>query len=118
VLIIDADPAEAASADRPSISADDVVTATRAQTIATLAARGIRCAPVQSVCEVTTNGLTAARGLIVTTHTRNGQPWPALACPIRMAPGMPAIRWALGAVDSDRDEVVRDWTLADGGSPP
>jgi crotonobetainyl-CoA:carnitine CoA-transferase CaiB-like acyl-CoA transferase len=118
VLIIDADPAEAASADRPSISADDVVTPTRAQTIATLAARGIRCAPVQSVGEVATDGLTAARGLIVTTHTRNGQPWPALACPIRMAPGMPAIRWALGAVDSDRDEVVRDWTLADGGSPP
>lgn len=118
VLIIDVDSAEAAMADRPSINADGAATTTRAETIATLGALGIRCAPVQSVGEVAIHDLTAARGLIVATHTRNGQPWPALACPIRMTPGMPAIRWALGAVDSDHDAVVRDWALADGGSPP
>jgi len=88
----------------------------RAEALAILTARGLRCVPVRSVSEVAAHPQTQARALIVDGLTREGRAWPLLACPIRLDPFPAAVRRALGGVGEDLDEVVRDWGL-ETGSP-
>ncbi|OGA55346.1 MAG: hypothetical protein A3F74_12530 [Betaproteobacteria bacterium RIFCSPLOWO2_12_FULL_62_58] len=84
---------------------------TKAEVAADLTARGIRCAPVNSVSEVASHAHTRARDLIVRKPSSNGKVWPLLASPIRLSPFPAVVRRALGAVGEDLQEVLRDWEL-------
>jgi crotonobetainyl-CoA:carnitine CoA-transferase CaiB-like acyl-CoA transferase len=78
---------------------------------ARLNAQGLHCVPVNTVSEVASHAHTAARELIVRCPSLNGKVWPLLASPIRITPGMPVVRRAMGAVGADLQEVLDDWGL-------
>jgi crotonobetainyl-CoA:carnitine CoA-transferase CaiB-like acyl-CoA transferase len=73
---------------------------------------GIACAPVLSVSEVLAHPQTRERGLIFEAKARDGSSWNLLKCPITLSRTPAHVRRVPGALDADRDEIIRDWGLA------
>lgn len=83
---------------------------TRSEAMQALAERGVQAAPVQTVEEVLGHPHTAARSLMLTVPTPDGEEFSVLGCPMRLSRTPAATRRTmarLGFVDPALDEELR-----------
>jgi crotonobetainyl-CoA:carnitine CoA-transferase CaiB-like acyl-CoA transferase len=90
----------------PSIGAEP-----RAQAVATMAACGLRAAPVLSLAEVMEHPQTKAKGVIAEGRSPVGEDWPLVTSPIVMSRTHTSVRRAPGALDFDAASVIDTWGL-------
>lgn len=84
----------------------------RDEAIKHLTQLGLACAPVLTVSEVSQHPQTKERNLIVTGRRADGSEWPLLATPVRLSRTPGQVCRALGALNSDLEEVLADWGVA------
>jgi crotonobetainyl-CoA:carnitine CoA-transferase CaiB-like acyl-CoA transferase len=90
----------------PSIGAEP-----RAQAVATMAACGLRAAPVLSLAEVMEHPQTKAKGVIAEGRSPVGEDWPLVTSPIVMSRTHTSVRRAPGALNFDAASVIDTWGL-------
>lgn len=84
----------------------------RDETVEALTRLGLSCAPVLTVSEMSQHPQTKERHLIVTGRRADGLEWPLLATPVRPSRTPGLVRRAIGALNSDIEEVLADWGVA------
>jgi crotonobetainyl-CoA:carnitine CoA-transferase CaiB-like acyl-CoA transferase len=94
----DAVEAQSAASDREAV-------------LVALAVREIKAAPVLSVSEVLRHSQTRERRLIFEAPARDGSAWNLLKSPMLLSRTPAEVTRVPGPLDSDRDEIIRDWSI-------
>jgi crotonobetainyl-CoA:carnitine CoA-transferase CaiB-like acyl-CoA transferase len=88
----------------------------RAAVVTALAAAGVACAPVLTVGEVAGSAQVAARGLLLSRPTSDGDAWTVIGSPLRLRATPGTVRRAMARLGAEDAIIIGEFALRE--SPP